>query len=209
MSNLMSKLVGALLAFGLSLSAHAAVITFTGGTISDGGRVYEEAGFRVQAIGGDATFGDYYGSGNNVVHLHWLDGCCGTVTKLVISKIDGTSFDLNYFDLTSNTNTGGAPADGSEKTYIHASSDGISDDYSQLLPPEDWGFPASSIYLGSQFDNVKAFWFTQTSGVDCFGMDSFYIDQAAPSKVPEPGTLALMGLALAGMGGIKRRRKAN
>jgi hypothetical protein len=205
-------LAGLMLALGVAAGANATVITFTGGTVSGGGSIYEEAGFRVQAIGGSATFGDYYGVGNNVVHGHWLDGCCGVMTKLVVSKIDGTAFDVNYFVLTSNTNTGGAPADGTEKTYIHASGDGVSDDYSQLLPPENWGFPAQSIFLGSQFDNVKAFWFTQNSGVDCFGMDSFFIDQVAPElppgSVPEPGSLALIGLAMIGMGAFARRRKS-
>lgn len=207
MSKLMSRVFGGLfLALGLAASANATVITFTGGTVT--GNIYEEAGFRVEAIGGDAQYVDYYGTGNNVVHGHWLNGCCGGMTKLIVTKIDGTAFDLNYFVLTSNTNTGGGAADGTEQTFIHASSDGVTDDYSEMLPPEDWGFPAVSMFMGSQFDNVKAFWFTQNSGVDCFGMDSFYIDEAAPGTVPEPGSLALIALALAGLGGAARRRKA-
>jgi len=213
MSKLMSHVfAGLMLALGIATSASAAVITFTGGTVSPDGSTYEEAGYRVQAIGGSVLFGDYYGNGNNVVHGHWLDGCCGVLTKLVISKIDGTAFDLNYFLLTSNTNTGGAPATGTEQTYIHASSDGVLNEYTQMLPPENWGFPAASVHLGAQFDNIKSFWFTQNSGVDCFGMDSFFIDQVAPElppgSVPEPGSLALIGLALIGMGGMALRRKS-
>ncbi len=213
MSKMMSRILSTmLLALGVAASANAAVITFTGGTVSGGGAIYEEAGFRVEAIGGSATYGDYYGTGNEVVHGHWLDGCCGVMTKLVVSKIDGSAFDLNYFVLVSNTNSGGGPADGTEKTYIHASNDGVTSSFNQLLPSEDWGFPAQSMFLGSQFDNVKAFWFTQTSGVDCFGMDSFYIDQVAPEDppgtIPEPGSLALIGLALLGMRRFSRRKSA-
>jgi PEP-CTERM motif len=196
----------ALLACGLATMAQAAVITFDGGTVSAGGTIYEEDGFRVQTIGGSATYADYYGVGNNVIHSHWQDGCCGSITKIVVTKTDGTAFDLNYFILTSNTNTGGGAADGTEKTYIHASTDGITSNYSQLLPPDDWGFPAAQIFLGSQFDNVKAFWFTQESGVDCFGMDSFFINEAAPGTVPEPGSFALAGLAMLGLGFTRRRK---
>ena len=188
--------------------ANATIITFTGGTVSGGGSIYEEAGFRVEAIGDSVFFGDYYAAGNDVIHGHWVNGCCGTMTKLVVSKIDGTAFDLNYFVLTSNTNTGGGPADGTERTYIHASSDGVSDDYAQLLPSEDWGFPATPILLGSQFDSIKAFWFTENSGVDCFGMDSFFIDEPAPvAALPEPGSLLMLLAGCLGMTAIRYRGK--
>lgn len=203
---LMKALSGAILSFGLITTATATVISFDGGTVSGGGSIYEENGFRIQTFGDNAFYGDYYSVGNNVIHGHWKDGCCGVLTKILVTKIDGTAFDLNYFILTSNTNSGGGAADGSERTYIHASADGLADSYSQLLPSEDWGFPATQIFLGSQFDSVKAFWFDQTSGVDCFGMDSFYINEAAPGTVSEPATLALASFALLGLG-LSRRRK--
>lgn len=206
MQNWILKAFGvALVTIGLASTAQATVITFTGGTVSAGSTVYEEGGFRVQTIGGTASFGDYYGVGNDVIHAHWVGGDYGTVTRILVTKIDGTAFDLNYFILTSNTHTGGGAADGTEKAYIHASADGVSDDYSQLLPSEDWGFPATSMFLGSQFDNVKAFWFTENSGVDCFGMDSFYINEAPPG-VPEPASAALVGLALLGLATARRRK---
>ena len=198
---------GLVLALGIVAGAGATIITFTGGTVSPDGTTYEEGGFRIQSIGNSAIFGDYYGTGNDVVHAHWLGGCCGGMTRLVVTKIDGSAFDLNYFVLTSNTHNGGGAADGTEQTFIHASADGVTETYFQLLPPEDWGFPATAINLNSQFDNIKAFWFTQNSGVDCFGMDSFYIDQEAPGEVPEPGTLALVGLGLIGMRSLAHRRK--
>lgn len=198
-------MMGMVLSLGLAASASATVISFDGGTVSSGGYVYEEDGFRIQTFGGTAYYGDYYSVGNNVIHAHWQNGCCGNVTKILVTKIDGSAFDLNYFILTSNTNTGGGRADGTEKAYIHASTDGVADSYSQLLPSEDWGFPATQVFLGPDFDNVKAFWFDQTSGVGCFGMDSFYINEAAPGTVPEPGSLVLVGAALLGLGVARRK----
>jgi len=52
------------------------------------------------------------------------------------------------------------------------------------------------VALGSEFDNVLAVEFTGTQGL---GIDNL--------AVPEPATLALMGLGLAGIG-WKRRKAA-
>ena len=202
--------------FAFSVPSSAAVINFTGGTVVrmdaatettnntvvwDNVDYYEEDGFRLDFIGntggGDAfsaIIGNYYGGGNDVIHGHWATGDYGGLTQIKVTKIDGSAFDLNYFILTSNTDTGGAPASGFEQANIHASADGTSDDYSQLLPTEDWGFPATQIFLGSQFDSVKAFWFDVANAVDCFGMDEFYIDEPAPPVVPEPTALAVWSL---------------
>jgi hypothetical protein len=209
----------------------AAQINFTGGTVVrlsgpnqttnntmtwDTVDYYEEAGFRLDFISGGAggfesNIGNYYGAGNDVIHGHWANGSFGGLTMIKVTKIDGSAFDLNYFVLTSNTDTGGGAASGNERAFIHASADGITSDYSQLLPSEDWGFPATQIFLGSQFDSVKAFWFVADNAIDCFGMDNFYIDEPAPPSdtVPEPAALSLFGsgaLVLLGLARWKRKR---
>ncbi len=204
---------------GLTVPATAVQINFTGGTVTlmngttqttDNFVVwldvdyYEEGGFRLDFIGnvsnpGSAIIGNYYGAANDVIHSHWRTGDFGEIDQIKVTKIDGTAFDLNYFILTSNTDTGGNVASGNEQALIHASVDGVTSNFSQLLPPEDWGFfPAKQIFLGSEFDGIKAFWFTAENSIDCFGMDNFFIDEPAP-QVPEPGSLALLGLGLAGI----------
>jgi hypothetical protein len=203
-------------------------INFTGGTVVrnsgpnettnnsvrwDDVDYYTENGFKLDFITtgtsspSAAWVGDYYTAGNDVIHAHWATGHYGNVTRIVVTKLDNTPFDLNYFVLTSNTAQGGGLATGNELAYIHASANGVSDDYQQLLPPENWGFPSTQIFLGPQFDNVKAFWFDVGNQVDCFGMDNFYINEAAPPVEPEPASLGILAVGSAAL--LIRRRCRN
>ncbi|MGI5308232.1 PEP-CTERM sorting domain-containing protein [Rheinheimera sp. WS51] len=178
---------------------------------------YEEDGFIFDFIGSHEFIGDYYGASNAVVHAHWSNA----LSAMEIKKIGGGFFDLNYFILTSNTSVGGGWATGDEETYVEAWSGGVMLER-MLLTPDTWGFVGINnvgsplqtdpqIFLSANFDAVDTVRFTSASTVHgqpghvhdafCFGMDMFYIDQAAPiaEGVPAPATLALFGLGLMGL----------
>jgi hypothetical protein len=211
--------------------AQATVIDFTGGTVTqwggttgvtdgsaiyDGVSYYEEGGFRLTFNGSqsepfESIVGAYYGAGNDVIHGHWATGDYGGLTSIVVEKIDGTAFDLNYFVLTSNTDEGGSPSSGFEEAYINASQNGTDISYSMLLPDDDWGFQGGNpqILLGSEFDDIFWFSFTVGNAVDCFGMDNFYIDEPAPpvDPVPEPSVLLLLGSGILALGSRMRNKR--
>jgi len=204
------------------VSNQAVVITFTGGTVYrldattetsddstswDNVDYYEEGGFRLDFVSNTTAFsthvGNYYGAGNAVIHAHWETGDYGEVTLITATKIGGGTFDLNYFILTSNTDFGGSTASGLEEAYIK--NDGGND---IKLPSEDWGFPATQIFLPPSYDGITEFSFYVKNKVDCFGMDEFYIDEEPPPPppVPDAGSAALLlGLGATALAGLKRR----
>jgi VPDSG-CTERM motif len=202
--NNMKKCISTLaIMFGLAVATatYGVVIDYTGGSGTGWLNHYEENGFQVDVIGDTAFFGDYYGAGNDVIHAHWLSGGIGSVTSIQYTKIGGGTFDLNYFILTSNTQQGGGPATGNERAFI--THDGGLDPI--LLPKEDWGFPATQIFLPSTYDHIASFQFHVENAVACFGMDEFYIDEAPPG-VPDGGSsIALLGLGLTALAGLRRR----
>lgn len=221
--------------FGAAWLANAVVIDFTGGTAyqADGSSLgitnnsnlyngnvayYIQSGIKYEFRGASGNIenvgiiGDYYSIGaggfvgNDVIHAHWTLG----VSSMVISKVNGSTFDLNYIDLTSNTTVGGGQQSGTELSYITNNSG-----YSMLLPSSDWGFAydyygdagdgVARLYLDSNFDNVLSVTFTSQNAY-CFGLDNFYIDEPAP-PVPLPGAVWLLGSGLIGLAGWRRLRK--
>lgn len=65
-----------------------------------------------------------------------------------------------------------------------------------------WGFiDGSATYDRITFGNTAV-------GIDFFGFDDMTIGDRGQIRIPEPGSLALVGLALVGLAGLHRRRKA-
>jgi len=218
------------LAIGTTGSAFGAIIDFTGGTayLSGGGTFvptdvgghmsnvdyYVENGIKVDFIGGDGIIGNYYqnvsgqGTGNSVLHAHWTAGPL-PVSSIVFSKVDGSTLDLNYVEITSNCVNGGLLSDGTELSYITPLGGSP-----LLLPSSHWGFGhlhngsptgdgVAHVNFGASFDNILSFTVTSQNAY-CFGMDNFYIDQAAPA-IPVPGSLLLAGIGVAGVARWRRR----
>ncbi len=219
-----SKTFGLIAALSIASPAQAVLIDFTGGTVTTlGGTTfitdttavyddvdfYEQNGVKFDFLGPSANpfsynIGNYYSIGNDVIHGHWTAGPFGDLESIRVEKIDGTAFDLNYVKVTTNTNTGGGPASGTEEVFINALADGVNVSHSELLPSDDWGFagPNSEIFFGSEFDGIKAFTFTYGSGAVGLGLDEFFIDEEPPRTTLEPSTIlglitvVCMGIAL-------------
>jgi hypothetical protein len=88
--------------------------------------------------------------------------------------------------------------------YVQGFRNGSAVTASYLLPGEDWGMSSTSdIVLSSEFDNIDLFRISG-SGAFCFGMDAFYINQAAPVEgisigsptIPESSSVFLGGLGM-------------
>lgn len=199
---------GVLLAASAAFAQTGVVVTFNDGAATtssgvidpiDGANTtysvtsYSEDGvdMTITPMGATVTVGDYYNAGNGVVHGHWAEAG-GNLEILRFELASGEPFDLNYYRLTSNTGTGGGAATGNEDTYIIASIDGTTESFRQKLPSEDWGTANGGgdgafreIYLGPEFDGIRAFWFDSEGGTYCFGMDEFYVNLPAPDPVTD------------------------
>ncbi len=213
-------------------AAHAVVIDFTGGIayLSTGATVtptdtmtsyysnvdyYIEDGVKIDFIGGVGIIGPYYDTfghqeiNNSVIHAHW-----NVLGSIRFSMVDGTNFDLNYMDLSSNTETGGGAASGNELSYVTNDNGDF-----LLLPSSDWGIDYLSngvtlgdgierLWMDDNFDDIAYFDVTSQNAY-CFGLDNFYINEEAPpiDPVPEPSTFVLLGSGLASLAWYSRKRK--
>ena len=178
---------------------------------------YIENNFKFEYIGGTGgSIGDYYSANNDVIHGHWG---WGDMSSIEITKVGGGTFDFNYFVLTSNTLQPGGPATGAEIVYAQAWLNGSQVGSDVKLPSEAWGLGTTTdVFFDSTFDVVDKVVITSpmnqtlagTGHGACFGMDAFYIDQAAPvsPSVPEPSALSLLALGLGGLVSVRGFRRS-
>lgn len=238
-TNLLTKPIAFAAFLAMTTSASATVIDFTGGTVelNSGATTttnnsavhhdvasYVEDGFKFEFMFSSTpppTFssiiGDYYRTGNDVVHWHW-DDAFGNVTEVRVSKVDGTTFDLGGFRVSTNTSKGGGSSTGGEQVSINTSkADSIFN-----VASDSWGLGAGPDPLitiadsNALFDDINWFSFTNDdlSTAVGMGLDNFFIDEAGevggtdPTvSVPEPGSLALLAAGLFGLRFSRRRAK--
>ena len=198
--------------------AKAAIVTFTGGTATlvNGGVVitdsqsqnegvmsYQEGDVILEYLSpnedwGFQTVGNYYSQDNDVIHGHWT-----AISAIEISRENNTAFDLQYFNLTSNTEIGGGAATGDESVAIQGFLGGEAVTKEFLLPSDDWGGDYQDVFLPDSFDNVDRVvirdlsqWengvYTQAEwSAFCFGMDNFVFDEVVPQELIQGNSVTL------------------
>jgi hypothetical protein len=185
----MKRIYIALLTFGL-------LIGFAGpasaGLVVNGG--FETGDFSNWIQGGNtgATFvdGDPH-SGNNAA---WLGpvGSHGTLTQ-VVPTVAGTLYELDYWL----KNGGGGPVE-----FFSAALNGVTIPGSVLNNPDAFDYKLYAFQFTATGPTSLQFEFQQDP--DYFRLDDVDINQV--SQVPEPASLTLLGIGIAGMAGYGWRR---
>ena len=200
MRHIMLKI--AALSLILPLAAHADIITFGDGTgeavlgYTEGDLTITSVGFDCDAIRDFPTstslfcFAGAEESSDGERELLIAD----FMGPIVFSSVSGDVFDLLGFDIE---DPAGIISFATVGTFNLAGSNGLNFDFSS----DDfrtWSF--GNVFLGIS-------WFSlQCASSDCqFTVDNIVYTPSV--GVPEPGTLALLGIGLFGMGLARRRRK--
>lgn len=231
----------------LSGTANAALIDFTGGTVyrNDGSTAvtsgvgsfdnvsyYVEDGFKLEFLFNSTPtafgthVGDYYNTGNDVFHAHWANNGSGNqsftygeVYEIRVSKLDGTTFDLGGFRVSTNTATGGGHSDGNEMTWVNSSKGANL----FTVDPDNWGLGSGTDPLiniaptNTYFNDITWFSFTNDalSSAVGLGLDNFFLDEPGDpggvdptNPIPTPAPLALLALGLMGIGYTRAKKSA-
>lgn len=182
-----------------SIPAHAAVIDFEDLGVAPGTQ-FDPPDFATVTSGG---FDFVHGPRNAFSDLHFPNGSSfsiGGTTELVthqdfiMTRNGGGAFTLNQFDW------GGTFGENATFEVIGQLMGGGT--VSQLFSPDGNSATLQTFVLGGSFNNLVSVTWEHFGRWNEQNVDNLVVDAAA---VPEPTTLALLGLGLAGLRLTKRR----
>jgi len=185
---------------GWAGAAQATLITFDDlevpGTSNSNLPSYSDQGFQFvpEIVAFNALASWHQGNGNYNTSAALFNNRTNGVTRL--SAIDAALFDLVSIDLdTVYANNGPSPVE----FRAYSSSNALVGTQGLTLTSDGW----TTLNFTPAFSGVSYVEWTQTSGYHQF--DNVLIDEAA---IPEPATLALFGIGLAGLGFSRKKRKS-
>ena len=172
-------------------------------------------------MGGSLTMGSVIynsvsGAGNIEGNLRWPSTHAtqnGTAryqhqvgSAFTLDTVDGSLFSLTSFDFAERRIDNGFQAVSTIVTGTYGSGGTISATFTVSAP----GF--QSFTLGSGWTGLTLISFANPGSAfctpDCVYYDNILLNTEAPSGVPAPGALALLGLGLLGIAGLRRRKAA-